>query len=294
MGHRLEFDSLPSMGAGYLSVLKPGGKSGEEVPRIEAKVDDVVVDRKAAEEYDDVCGLPHAPVVAPTFLHVLAAPLHLQIISHDAFPFKALGLVHVRNTIKAYKPIERGSVVNIEAFVEGKEEARSGYEFDLVTCVHQGGELVWEESTVVLHRTKTSKSDDKKKRKRHDTPHPGLDGDDILRSTPWNVPADMGRQYAGVSGDYNPIHLFSLTAKAFGFKRQIVHGMWSQARVLGDLVDDLDIFAPLELEIAFKKPLTLPARPVLTTREAGEGIDYELRKADQEKLFLEGNATPIV
>lgn len=290
MAHTLEFDSLPSMTSAYLSAIFPGGGGGE-VPRIEAKVRNVVVDRKLAEEYDEVCGLPHAPFVAPTFLHVLAAPLHLQIITHDAFPFKALGLVHVRNTIKSFQPVERGSVVDIESFVEGKKEARSGYEFDLVTRAHQGGELVWEESTVVLHRAKTSKSGEK--RSKRENPKSGLPSEGIIRSAPWNVPADMGRQYAGVSGDYNPIHLFALTAKAFGFKRQIVHGMWSQSRVLGDLVDDIDIFAPMELEIAFKKPLTLPARPVLTTREADQGIDYELRSTDQEKLYVEGNARPL-
>ena len=33
-----------------------------------------------------------------------------------------------------------------------------------------------------------------------------------------------------MSGDHNPIHLYPLTAKALGFRRQIAHGMWSLAR----------------------------------------------------------------
>ena len=39
-----------------------------------------------------------------------------------------------------------------------------------------------------------------------------------------------------VSGDVNPIHLSGLTAKAFGFKRAIAHGMWVKARALGRAV----------------------------------------------------------
>ena len=51
----------------------------------------------------------------------------------------------------------------------------------------------------------------------------------------WRIPDDAGRRYAKVSGDVNPIHLSGLTAKAFGFKRAIAHGMWVKARVLGAL-----------------------------------------------------------
>ncbi len=288
MAHTLEFSTLPSMGAGYLAVLKPKSGGSKEVPRIEASVRDVVVDRKLAEQYDEVCGLPKLDHVAPTFLHVLAAPMHLQLLTHEAFPFKALGVVHVRNNIKAHAPVERGSVVNIDVFVEGAEEARSGLEFEVITCIHQGGELVWEETTTVLYRTGKS-SGSKKERT---PPEPGVE-QGFLRSTPWRVPGDMGRRYAAVSGDYNPIHLFPLTAKAFGFKRQIVHGMWSQARVLGDIVDDIDLTAPIELDIAFKRPLTLPNKPILTTREDGDSIEYRLASANGKTLYLEGFARPL-
>ena len=53
--------------------------------------------------------------------------------------------------------------------------------------------------------------------------------------TTWRLPGDLGRRYAAVSGDHNPIHLYPLTAKAFGFPRQIAHGMWSKARCVAAL-----------------------------------------------------------
>ncbi len=48
----------------------------------------------------------------------------------------------------------------------------------------------------------------------------------------WTIPSDIGRRYAAVSGDSNPIHLYNFTAKLFGFPRAIAHGMWTKAKCL--------------------------------------------------------------
>ncbi|MEV5316138.1 MaoC/PaaZ C-terminal domain-containing protein [Streptomyces sp. NPDC052687] len=48
----------------------------------------------------------------------------------------------------------------------------------------------------------------------------------------WPLGGDLGRRYAAVSGDRNPIHLHPLTARLFGFPRPIAHGMWTLARCL--------------------------------------------------------------
>lgn len=43
------------------------------------------------------------------------------------------------------------------------------------------------------------------------------------------------RQYAAVSGDYNPHHLYWFTALPMGFSRPIAHGMWTLAAALSEL-----------------------------------------------------------
>ena len=71
------------------------------------------------------------------------------------------------------------------------------------------------------------------------------------------VPDDIGRRYGAVSGDRNPIHLHSLTAKAFGFPSAIAHGMWLKARTLATLEGRLpDAFT---VDVAFKTPVLLPS-----------------------------------
>jgi acyl dehydratase len=92
----------------------------------------------------------------------------------------------------------------------------------------------------------------------------------LKQRTAIHVPAGTGRKYAAVSKDYNPHHLFNLTARPFGFKRAIAHGMWSVGRVLAAL-NELDILAdePLQVDCWFKRPVFMPAD--LTT---GRGISF--------------------
>ena len=80
---------------------------------------------------------------------------------------------------------------------------------------------MWESTSTYL---RVGKGDDDAK--------PERDPFDVVAGTGivWKLPGDLGREYAAVSGDHNPIHLYPLTAKAFGFPRQIAHGMWTKAR----------------------------------------------------------------
>ena len=67
----------------------------------------------------------------------------------------------------------------------------------------------------------------------------GLEDFDGAFVARWHLPDDLGRRYASVSGDRNPIHMHALTAKAFGFPRAIAHGMWTKARCLAALEPSL-------------------------------------------------------
>ena len=79
-----------------------------------------------------------------------------------------------------------------------------------------------------------------------------------------------------VSGDRNPIHMHSLTAKPLGFPRAIAHGMWTKARCLAALESRLpDAFA---VDVRFRKPILLPGRVEFASTE-GEEIDFAVRDA---------------
>jgi acyl dehydratase len=77
----------------------------------------------------------------------------------------------------------------------------------------------------------------------------------------WQLGVDTGRAYAAVSGDFNPIHLSVLTAKALGMRRSLAHGMYLASRALADVgAVRGDSF---RWDVAFEAPVFLPARVAL-------------------------------
>jgi acyl dehydratase len=107
----------------------------------------------------------------------------------------------------------------------------------------------------------------------------------------WRVDEGTGRRYAKVSGDVNPIHLSGLTAKAFGFKRAIAHGMWVKARALAALQGRLP--DAVAVDVVFKKPLFLPSTVTLTTARAEDGWDFAVRNAAAGTDHVLGTARPL-
>jgi acyl dehydratase len=106
--------------------------------------------------------------------------------------------------------------------------------------------------------------------------------------TEWRVPGDLGRRYASVSGDRNPIHLYPLTAKAFGFPRQIAHGMWSKARCVAAMANRLP--DSVRVEVEFKKPVFLPGKVAFGSRVVEDGMDFSLTNPKDGAPHLLGRA----
>ena len=102
--------------------------------------------------------------------------------------------------------------------------------------------------------------------------------DDAPASAEWRLGGDLGRRYAAVSGDRNPIHMHALTAKPLGFPAAIAHGMWTKARCLAALESRLpDAFA---VDVRFRKPILLPARVEFASADRGRGD--RLRRARRQ------------
>ena len=102
----------------------------------------------------------------------------------------------------------------------------------------------------------------------------------------WSVPDDIGRRYAKVSGDSNPIHLRRSTAMAMGMSRPIAHGMWTKARCLAALEGELpESFA---VDVAFKLPVQLPAKVAFRTWEEGGTRELSLRDHKSGKPHVTG------
>lgn len=283
MSHSLEFNSLPSAVGGFLraAVARGSGlKKGQTIPRISAICRGVVADADDLRKYRKLCGFRIDGRLPPSYPHILAAPLHLQVLTHKAFPFKLLGAVHVRNAVTQHRPIAASEAVDVEVFVEGHRDVDAGREFDLVTKIRDtAGKVAWESTSTNLIRGGSGG----KSKKSGWTP-PDWSAFELIGD--WTVPEDIGRRYGLTAGDVNPIHMHALAAKPFGFKRAIAHGMYSYARCVARLLpEDVDA---VSLTVAFKRPVFLPSRVELLAREDAQGSEYLLTNAARDTVYLEG------
>lgn len=266
--------------------MRPG--NAPVLPDEGLRLNDVAQKSRHLAAYRQVCGFSadgHLPITYP---HMHAFPLHMALILGDGFPFPAMGLVHVRNRITQFRPIGEREQLNIKCYTGNLTQVEKGYEFSIFTVVSTAGERVWQSESVNFHRGGghgEKKSPDAQRDKQTTAPAP-----DLIEE--WEVPGDTGRRYASVSGDRNPIHLYPLTAKAFGFKRQIAHGMWSKARCLAALQPELPEQA-FTVDVRFKLPMFIPAKVKFARTRQNDGLDFQLLAADGVKPHLSGEVRPV-
>ena len=241
----------------------------------------VLVERSRVEAYAAVCGFPRRDVVPVPFPHLLAFPLHMAVMSDPAFPYPAIGMVHVENTITAHRAIGVGEAVDVTTSVATPRPHSRGVLLDFTTTVSADGGTAWESTSTYLRRGRTVDGE----------PAPGLAvPDPPAGGVEWRLPADLGRTYAGVSGDANPIHLHPLTARALGFPRQIAHGMWTLGRSVAAIENRLP--DAVTVEVAFKKPVLLPGTVRYAAQQDDEGWTFAMTNPKDGSPHLLGRTTP--
>ncbi|MES0873444.1 MaoC/PaaZ C-terminal domain-containing protein [Sinimarinibacterium thermocellulolyticum] len=253
-------------------------KDTPTLPTSSVRVERVSADAGHLAEYAAICGFEETTHLPITFPHVMAGALHLYLMTQKPFPFPLLGLVHIRNEIRQHQALTADGVFDLQVRIGEARSVRQGIEFDLLTEALRDGEALWSETSTILHRRPAPKS--------AVAPRPQPPAS-LAEYRSFSAPADIGRRYAKVGRDYNPIHLAPWTARLFGFKRHIAHGMWSAARCAAVLERELGR-APKELSVQFKQPLFLPGKVALKFVRGRDGIDFSLLSARSDKTHLTG------
>ena len=227
----------------------------------------VDVDPKRLAAYRNVCGFADNGLLPPTYPHILAFALQMQLLTARDFPFPLLGLIHLSNRIRVLRPMGGVNRARISVQVQNLQPHAKGATFELLTTLDDQLGPLWEAQSQMLCKGVQ------------------LDGALVEDSPPasqplievahWTAPADIGRQYAKVSGDYNPIHLSGISARLFGFPTAIAHGLWNKARTLAALDEHLPE-ANVEIDVTFKKPVRLPSEVILLSSAAGSSGQLQL------------------
>jgi acyl dehydratase len=274
----VEYGEAPHLGALYrTAVLGAVRRSRSDVvPALDLVLREVPVDRAHLAAYDRVCGFRLTDTLPATYPHVLAFPLALALMTRRDFPLPLVGIVHLANRITVVRPLDSGEHLDLRVRAEGLRPHERGRQVDVVAEASVDGAVVWTDRSTYLHRSGPPG------RGRRDGAAP------LPRPTAiWRVDRRVGVDYAGVSGDHNPIHTSRWGARAFGFRRPIAHGMWSKAHCLAALEGRLpDAYT---VDVSFKAPLALPGRVSFSARRTDDGWDLALHDARDGRPHLAGS-----
>lgn len=278
-------ESMPALPPLYAKALAGSlplvGGGGDSLPDHALEVEAVDIDRDHLASYCRVCGFGLREMAVPaTYPHVLVFPLSMALMAQRAFPFALLGLVHIANHIEQHRPIAAGERPSLRLWAENLRPHRRGRQLDIVTEASVDGEVVWREASTYLRRGEGASEGARA--------GGSAEPDRGEVAAVWPIPGDIGRRYADVSGDRNPIHLHGLAARPFGFPSAIAHGMWMKARCLAALEGRTP--DALAASVEFRSPLLIPGRARFRLAPRGGRFAFALESPDGERTHMVGDA----
>jgi acyl dehydratase len=234
------------------------------------------IDQQTLKKYRQLFDLESSglPILFP---HVLLGTHHLYLLGHPDFPLSLLGAVHTQNRIVQHTPMAANIAFQIELSLGQLRQGQGQLEFDLHTRAYQNNQLVWEELSVFKQRAKKISGND---------PSPLSieslkDYDEVAR---WKIDNQLGKSYAKICRDFNPIHVSSLLARIFGMPKAVAHGMAVLAQACRYGESRVRPY-PRNLDVIFKGPVPLGSLVKLVrSRQEPARLD----------LYVEGNQRPVI
>jgi hypothetical protein len=271
---------------------------------------EIQINAMHCERYNKIVNwkLGLASVIHPNYLQVLTLPMQLEMMVNKPFPFKTVGLVHLANQIKVNWLPEQNAKLMLKTSFNGLTWHNKGWVFAVLSEGFVNGKLAVSSTAYYLSRRKHVQGNssqaviyNKNSGELYSIAQRAVDPSSVIPSvneitlpfdstSELSFPADVGRKYAGVSGDFNPIHLTRWTAKLMGFKQAIAHGMYSKALCLSAVIkqemqNNKWVLAqtPMQFSTQFMQPIYLPTRCELIVSRDLNLIDFSLTSHSHSK-----------
>ncbi len=268
-----------------LSILRPSIDSPKNIQfnKFTGLRNNISLDSDKIMHFNKICNpcktsetfKEHVPMV---FFQSLFIGLLGKYIVSPFFPLIPMGLIHTKQQIVQKRKIYQNEILNAKLMLDQVNFNSKGFEIICKLELTSKQELVWEGLSTFLSKNKNYRKRTLTKKKNQLLP--------IISNI--DIPDNIGREYARVSGDCNPHHLSNLFARMFGFKHAIAHGMWSLARTVQEIENQFIENEILSIDVSFKKPLFLPGKAVVGAVRHGNNIEFELRNHLNKTLYLAG------
>lgn len=249
-------------------------------PRMLERWTGLHVDRRYLSYIASATGLQDPRALSILYPHVVGFRLHMQLLTHPSYPLPIWRALQIRNHFIQHQVLEAGAVVDLETRMGPHRVLEKGLEVDLLSRVLRSGRLCWESETTYYYRGRFAGATSDTSR----VASPDLcNAAEVDR---FRMPRGGGWRCAGMTGDYNGLHLWNPYARLFGFPAAFPHPQRVAAMCLSRLGAPTSDAQTLELWI--KGPLFYGAEVVLSSAPLQDGLAFALALAGERRAALVG------
>lgn len=272
------YQPLPASGVGtLLRALFKGARAAHPSAPLATTYELRQMDAASIGRYNDLLGFAMSDLPI-TYYYLLAQRAHLATMLGSRFPFRLAGMVHVENAIVERMRADLALPMTINTRVEVEPAKSNGARYcQLLTTGTQRDATVFEcrsRYLAVRGQRQAVRNEPAEIAAAPTSPQPAGE---------WVLTQSSGREYASVSGDWNPIHLWPWSARLLGMKAPIIHGMHTVAKACA-MLEQQEGRRLREISAHFKSPIELGARVEL--RPTGPNHGYQIWAGG--KLAVEG------
>lgn len=179
----------------------------------------------------------------------------------EGVPYDMTKVLNGGCRIEVHTPLPRGEDLILRACLESIDDngSRAILKQRLITGTRSAPDAITCYNYAIVPLRKKGEKGKKKAKKA-----PKLVPADAREIASWKLSAKAGRDFAVLTGDFNPIHWIGPAARAAGFKGTILHGFSTLARSIESLNKNVwsgDARWLKTVDVQFTRPLVLPARP---------------------------------
>lgn len=225
-----------------------------------------------------------------SYLYVMTDRSRFALLTSRTCPYPAVGLIQTSLSVEIdpdKMPDPRGTVFIRSELSAGPLLDNGNRRIALTTSIRdEAGQLIGHVHAgyrVRGPRPKTASGAAKPRKSAEATP-PEMVTD---RRKIHALPANRGRKYAKVSGDWNPVHLARWLARPFGFKQQIAHGLDLVASA--EAMHDHTRLRALSAE--FARPVFLPGNVAIAFNHDVKGATFVITEETGETVHASGALT---
>jgi MaoC like domain len=287
---KFTYTKAPGIWGSYLkiiSVRRKGLESGGMIPNLVGELLGFNIDKEHLNRYSEICGLEKNSKMPILYPHVIASSIYMNMLTHKLFPFGLVGSLHLRNHIIQHRQINIDGTFDIKVEVIEQRVVKQGMEFDFTISILIDKERVWESISTWLTRGKFGKE------------YENSPNAEILKTEPeakhfadLYIPKNIGKKFAKITLDYNPIHISRILASLFGLKRDVAHAMWASGNALGKL-SDVIYDKPTRIDLAFKGPLFLDSKSNVKTIEKDKNLLFDYYCGDNDRPSINGRVSNV-